>query len=237
MKKVRYIFELLFIFLIPLLIVYFRIDKQKDYTYDGELLEEEVKTYSYNPITYLSQQETITTYELTHYTTWDFNNYTGDIYLKASDFVNSIFGGGSVLAFNGSEKDAIVVWLVNDLEIRFANDDLGYDEDFTFTIYTFNNEDYYLISVSGFTFDIADSEWEINGGYYLMTSNTETITHYSPIITIKNILSDLILVDSNDMSYSVVFDYTCIWFLMFIIWHLVYLFVDFLLHFWHKRRD
>lgn len=227
--------ELIFIFILPLLFVLCNVSIENTFVYDNEgNYQTSERSISYTPIAYTITTET--TYSLTHYTEWNFTSYTGDIYMKVSDFItDQTFGGGSFVAYNGSEKDAIIVWYEEySNNVHFVNDGEGIDESYTPTIYNYNGDNYYLVSVSNFTFDVDDSEWEFNNGYYLMTSSTQD--KYSPIVQLKNILADVIQIDCTNATYNVVFDYTCLWFIMFILWHLVYMFVDFLLHFWRKEE-
>lgn len=229
--------ELIFIFILPLLFVLCNVSIENTFVYDNEgNYQTAERSISYTPIAYTTKTITTTTTSFDHYTTWNLNNYTGDIYMAYDDFVYNVSFDGYMLAWNGSDKENISIYLPDYTMIIF-NDEAYYqyhEEDCT--IVTIEGVDYFKVSVSNFTYVIPDEEWEFNRGYYLYTETTETTTQDSPIIQLKNILADVIQIDSTNATYNVVFDYTCLWFIMFIIWHLVYMFVDFLLHFWRKEE-
>lgn len=66
--------------------------------------------------------------------------------------------------------------------------------------------------------------------YISVEYNSIIVDNDSPISNIIEIPFDLLGFNDFNIASRIVIDYTALWFLMFIIWHLLYLFFDTLMH-------
>lgn len=162
--------------------------KEKTNTYDTTNIEqvtEEVTIYTYD-LDILTETST----NLTHYTTWDFNNYTGDIYFLKTDFIyNALSGGTYSDAFYEGSRGLANVYL-DDNKITIYNDHEDYDL-IELSIDYIEYDNYYIISVVDFTFNFND--WDYNNGFYLLTDVTITYTdNYTIVNKIKYYMNDYV---------------------------------------------
>ena len=233
-KHLRLIMELIFIFILPLLFILPNVSIENTFVYDnvGNYQTSE-RSISYTPIVYTTKTDT--TYDLIHTSEWLFNDYTGDIYFSISDsFTYYAPSAGYYAMYYESGREGLrsVRLLDNAIVFYSDNENDATNGEFVFSYITIGN--YYVISVQNFTYDVVQ-EFDLNNGYYIITANTSYKN--SPIVDLKNILADVILIDSINATYNVVFDYTCLWLIMFIVWHFVYRLFDWIVHLIDKKGD
>lgn len=58
----------------------------------------------------------------------------------------------------------------------------------------------------------------------------------SPLSNIKEVVVEVLKINTDNVVVNIAFDYTCLWFIMFVIWHLFYTFIDFIVHLARIRK-
>lgn len=233
-NNLKLIMELIFIFILPLLFICFtsEIQVEREFTYDNQGNYEtsaDTKKLSFdNSIIKYTKTINKNVTTITHYTDWTtLNNET--IYIKYEDWdTTGTYIQNYIALLDGKDVYTIYINFLGGESIPYLyyyGD--GINEEYIGEEITYNNEIYYKFeNVNSYSNDV----WDFNYGFYkLEETQGETIT----INTIWGNIKEL-LIENLDLNDNVLLDivlcYTILWVIMFLIWHLLYGFLELLFH-------
>lgn len=266
-SKIKYIFELVFIFVLPLLFIVCCFNIQKQYTYDNSgNYETSNYTLVFNSPIELNTHEIVSNHTFIGYEV--INEYSADdnistciidmsnnyleynYYVNVKDFdIINYYGEMSFRSYNDNEIDlgsnnTLEIWNTNaTILYNISGNNNGgdwWDDNIILidapSFYTYLNDEanYYNMNIN--TYYIGEGYFNIYVAKYLDYNSyveTENINLFGKI---ENLICNTLQI-SNNIVLDILIVYTFLWFIMFIIWHLFYLTIDFLLHFWKKEDD
>lgn len=237
-KHFKLIMELIFIFIIPLVILCINCNYQNTIAYDnnGNYQATEKHIEFTPPFTY-TKSTTINT------ETWIENNSYST--LQLDDIIKIYYDDMYDLGHN---YYGIIL-----LEDKYI-EGLSYDDDTNYLFYYedgINSNNYYQISSKTNEYIILTIEQDFidrlglepdaffKAKYYLKEGSTETITTNTIWGNLKDLIVDNLQIQDNQI-VDIIITYTILWFIHFVIWHFFYLFFDGLVHLfieWKKRSD
>lgn len=261
-KHLKLIMELIFIFILPLLFILPALSINNDIVYDnnGNFVVS-TKKIEYSNLGYYQQYRNV----IEDFNIWDEEWDSGSIDSNGQNVVSSGFrsknyipidsaksyfpcvigsdGSSLVIYFYDSDKNSVIYSGTsafnngyNGVEpftppnnaryIRFRTSGLGD---------TYNHNICINVNVSW-----ANGNYEPYGEPFVLVSYTnytgDAEIVKSPLFYLKDLALDIFKLDSNNVIVNILFDYTTIWLLMFILWHFVYLVFDFIVHLLDKER-
>lgn len=212
-KVIKYIFELIFIFVLPFLFILPNITISDSYVYDNEgNFASSDKVITYDSSLYKSTYREPINYLFK-------NGLSEWISCAKVGYVVSNY----IYLYSSSNANIFMVTGNNNLYI-----DIIGDQTYTYSSVSVEN----VNGINYYTYHIdpllnLGSNPSIDYGYYGITTEKTSIQIFRDFIN-----NSLYLNESS--STNIIFDYTLLWFIMFVIWHIIYLVIDKL---FHLRRE
>lgn len=295
-EKIKLIMELIFIFIIPLILLTISIDfktvktydtnnneltKEKTLKYDNLILNEYLNPKYSNYLDY-NQQMTIMNSGIDYYA--PYGTLINGTYKSTNS--NNICGIEFLHNFISGHKYYICIEIdtsinsdyllyITDSCLDLANGTFNNGINIIDNIFTSSNQNKLVIHLDRTTIASINQEWTFNK-YYLIdltqmfgsgyepinkneieliinkepqeyiTSKIITIKsnniisennsiNYTPIGVVKNVLTDALNIN-NTITINIIYDYTILWIIMFILWHIIYGLFELIFHVIPKGR-
>lgn len=254
-KHLKLIMELIFIFILPLLFLLPSIKIIDNYVYDNNgNYESSDKVIDYDSISYYSEYCNV----IENFNIWNERWELGSISvstglntndserIRSVDYISVLPNSNYYFYKVSSYSNTRVIFY--DIDKNFLSSSSGYASSFSFS----TSSDVYFIrfACNGITYnnDICINisvSWA--NGYYVPYGESlviysdsnlsgDAVLVRSPLSDLKTLLIDILKLNNNNVSVNILFDYTCLWLIMFLIWHFIYGIFDFIVHLVDKQR-
>lgn len=247
-KHLKLIMELIFIFILPLLLLLPSVSIHNDIVYDnnGNFVYSDRVIDFQTPFVYEKNNIVIVdSFDLNF--NWEFSSSTSiyislsnlivDNYLMSYDYLIALYDAKGLIyiAFNEDGINSSLVFF-NEVEGLFDFNGNGIGTIITYScedIINYNGEDYYKFTID--TYANNNWYWDFNNGYYLKVSSESGSIIFTILGKIKLLFTEF-LDFNNSPILDLFISYNFLWLMMFISWHFLYSFFDFIVHLVDRER-